>query len=123
MENADDLWERSLLNSAIEVSDDVAPPYALNTRSMNANDISNFIDMTARMHECNVNDITYSYEPIIGDDGQVHLDELNLIFRMCALDDDSTVSTRVIHTIRVTVPRETQQRAQKMRDSIKKDSI
>jgi hypothetical protein len=37
---------------------------------------------------------------------------------MCALDDDNIVSTRVIHTIRVAVPRETQQRAQTMRAGI-----
>jgi hypothetical protein len=80
-------------------------------------DITNFIDLIAQSHSCDPRDITYHYEPIITDDSAVILDELFLVFHMKTLINN-IVSDRVIHTIRVTVPQEVQQRARAMRDSV-----
>ena len=82
-------------------------------QNMGAHDISIFIDVTAQSHKCDPQNISYYYDPIIGDDGQVVLDELLLIFTMKSLIG-GVLDDRIIHTIRVIVPQEVQQRARAM---------
>jgi len=80
---------------------------------MSARDIGVFIEATAQSHGCDPSDIMYYYDPVIGDDGRVVLDELFLVFNMKSLSD-GVLLDRAIHTIRVVVPQEVQQRARAM---------
>lgn len=82
-------------------------------QNMSAHDIAIFIEVTAQSHKCDPQNISYYYDPIIGDDGHVVLDELLLIFTMKSLIG-GILDDRIIHTIRVIVPQEVQQRARAM---------
>lgn len=124
MDIATELWEQSLLREAASdssqgVTPDTLVQYASGACIMNSVDIANFIDMTAHMHNCDIADISYEYEPIISDDGQLVISEMNLIFRMKTLVNDM-VNLRTIHKVRVAVPQETQQRAKTMIEEYKK---
>jgi hypothetical protein len=119
MEN-DQIWESVIQRTEHELLE----PGDLDTSSdrvktsaapqlMAAIDITSFIEVTAQSHGCNPQNISYYYEPIIGEDGCVSLDELFLVFSLKSLVDGE-LSDRPIHTIRVTVPQEVQQRARAM---------
>lgn len=121
----DQLWEsvvrkneRELLQGGASAS--CKNGFAPNACVMNAQDIAIFIEITAQSHKCDPRDISYYYEPIIGDDGRVILNELQLVFNMKSLVD-GVLSDRTIHTIRVAVPMEVQQRARSMLEKEKSD--
>lgn len=81
--------------------------------TMTASDISSFIEIAAQSQQCKPSDISFYYEPIINDDGNVLLDVLLLIFSI-KMPCDGFIQNRPIHTIRVSVPQEVQQRARAM---------
>lgn len=130
----DQVWE-SIINQtecellqgdkAGEPTGTILDRHAIAPQLMGAHDIALFIEVTAQSHRCDPKDISYYYEPIIGDDGCVLLDELFLVFNMKSLKD-GVLLDRQIHTIRVVVPQEVQQRARAMIEgakSVKVDAV
>lgn len=117
---SDILWETVINQSECALLESEQPETTHGEQShigdpqvMNAYDISAFIEVTAQSHKCDAQNITYYFEPIIGDDGHLVLDELVLIFSMKSLIGGELIN-RPIHRIRVVVPQEVQQRARAM---------
>lgn len=110
------LWDSLIYKTECELlqADKLEPiPTLTAPQLMNAHDVATFIEVTAQSHKCDPRDISFYYEPIIGDDGRVSLDELFLVFSMKSLIDGAIID-RAIHTIRVIVPQEVQQCARAM---------
>jgi hypothetical protein len=121
MEKNDQLWESVLHENerALLCDENTTPPstgWVIAAQIMNAQDIATFIEVTAQSHNCNPSDISYFYEPVVGDDGRILLSELSLVFVMTSLTNGVLID-RQIHTIRVVVPQEVQQRARAMLES------
>ena len=85
------------------------------SQDMTMHDITKFIEVLAVMHKCEAKDISYFYNPIFADEGNLLVDELTLMFNLKALTNGEIID-REIHSIRVKVPQEVQQRAQAMID-------
>lgn len=89
-------------------------------RTMEAHEITNFIEVIKQAHGCRENDIVFHYEPIFSEDNVLSFDELALIFSIRSLVGGQ-LSERVVHSFRVIVPQEVQQRAKSMLRIVESD--
>lgn len=126
----DQVWETIIHQSESELlqseqTEEARGPiidrHATAAQLMSARDIAQFIEVTAQSHGCKPEAISYFYEPITDDDGHILFTELFLVFSMRSLVDGILLD-RQIHTIRVIVPQEVQQRARAMLEPLQPSS-
>lgn len=83
---------------------------------MNAHEVANFVSVIASVQRCKEDDVSFRYEPLFDDAGNVLLTELTLIFSVRSLVD-GVLNIRAVHSLRVLVPQEIQQFAKSMQSA------